>query len=482
VNESILRVFGLVTLLFAVLVAFTSRWTVFEAEALRDNKLNRREILQEQRIRRGTIRAADGTVLARSRAIGSGEERIYTREYPEAARLFAHALGYSYVRVGRAGLEESRNDELTGKTNDVETIFDELTGKQRVGNDIATTLDVDAQRVALDALAGRKGAVVALDPRTGAVKVMASVPGYDPAEVNEPGRFRALNAPDSGSPLVNRATQSGYPPGSTFKVVTTVAGIDSGQFTPQSQLSGKNNRVVSGVPLRNDANEDFGLIDFTTALTHSVNTYFAQVAEKVGRRRMTDYMERFGFYRKPPLDYPASQRTLSGVYVDGKLRRPTSPSVDLGRVGIGQGGLLVTPLQMAMVASAVANGGRLMEPHLTARVVDPDGRTIDRIEPELFSEVMKPETAKTVGDMMQNVVKEGTGTAAALEGIDVAGKTGTAEVGNPGSNLTQPWFIAFAPADDPRVAIAVTIERTAGGFGGTVAAPVAKQVMESLLR
>jgi penicillin-binding protein A len=477
-NTAILRLFGLVCVLFAVLIAFTSRWTVFEADALRDNKLNRRELLQEQRIPRGTIRAADGTVLARSRRVGSGEDATYTRDYPPAGGAFAHALGYSFTRVGRAGLEQSRNDDLTGSTSGVETVFDQLTGKKRVGQDVTTTLDPKVQDAAIKGLAGRKGAVVALDPRTGAVRAMASTPGYDPGSVNLPGKFRALNA-DKNSPLFNRATQASYAPGSTFKVVTAIAALDSGRFTPGSQVSGKNGVKISGVPLQNFGGEDYGNVDLTTALTHSINTVWAQVAEKLGKDQMSKTMEKLGFNSLPPLDYPGDQRRASGEYKGGKLLSPRSRFVDVGRMGIGQDKLQVTPLQMAMVAAAVANGGKLMRPHLVDRVVDRDGRTTDKVEPKEYTQAMKPETARAVGQMMSNVVREGTGTAAALQGIDVAGKTGTAEVGScPGGN--QVSFIAFAPSDNPRAAVAVTLE-CAPGEAGTFAAPIAKQVLEAML-
>jgi peptidoglycan glycosyltransferase len=479
VNGAILRLFGLVMLLFAVLVAFTSRWTVFEAEALRDNPKNKREILEQQRIPRGVIRAADGTALARSRGIGGGEERIYTRVYPPEAEAFSHALGYSFVRVGRAGIEQEHNDTLTGETNEVETLFDELTGKEPVGNDLVTSLDLDVQRAALQALAGRQGGIVALDPRTGAVKAMVSNPGYSPGEVNDPGRFSELNRDDE-APLFNRATQSGYAPGSTFKVVTAVAAIDSGEYTPQSTVTGKNNVEISGVPLQNFGGADYGVVDLTLALTKSVNTAWATIGEELGKETMGETMERLGFNREPPLDYPETQLRASGEYRNGRLLPPTSPFVDVGRMAIGQDKLQVTPLQMAMVASAVANGGKLMQPQFASRSVDRDGRTVERFEPELYSEAMKPETAEQVGLMMESVVREGSGTAAALSGIDVAGKTGTADVGScpQGNQLS---FIGFAPAKDPRAAVAVTIE-CAAGTAGVVAAPVAKQVMEAMLR
>jgi peptidoglycan glycosyltransferase len=235
------------------------------------------------------------------------------------------------------------------------------------------------------------------------------------------------------------------------------------------------------VPLRNDGGESFGRIDLTTALTHSVNTVFAQVAERLGKQTMGEYMDRFGFGADPPLDYPDDQLFPSGEYRNGALLAPTSRFVDVGRMGIGQDKLRVTPLQMAMVAAAVANGGELMRPTLTRRILDPDGRTIDDIAPERERRVMSAASAEQLTQMMSQVVKEGTGTQAALQGVEVAGKTGTAEI-DPATDLTQPWFIGFAPRQNPKIAVAVTVERSQGGFGGTVAAPIARQVIEELLR
>jgi penicillin-binding protein A len=240
-------------------------------------------------------------------------------------------------------------------------------------------------------------------------------------------------------------------------------------------------KTISGVPLENAGGESFGPISATDALTNSVNTYWAQVGERIGRDTLVEYMKRFGFYADPQLDYPDEQMIPSGI-INGKGQY-VDDGFDAGRVAIGQGGLegeiRSAPLQMAEVAAAVANKGRLMKPRLTDRIVRKDGRVKERIQPDLQSVVMKPETADQLANMMSRVVEEGTGTAAALAGIRVAGKTGTAEVGA-NREFTQPWFICFAPVENPRMAVAVTVERTTGQ-GGTVAAPIAKSVLEALL-
>ncbi|MGI8780397.1 MAG: peptidoglycan D,D-transpeptidase FtsI family protein [Solirubrobacteraceae bacterium] len=471
-NTPVLRLYGLVVVLFGVLVAFTSRWTVFEAEALRSNELNRRELLQEQKIRRGTIRSADGKVLAR--AVRQAGE-TFGRRYP-TGELFAHAIGYSYTTIGRAGLERSRNDALTGRRTELVSAFESILGRSDEGDDVRTTLNAEAQQVAVDALrgSGHKGALVALDVKTGGVLAMASVPSYDPNGLDDPKRFARLNRDEEDDPLVNRATQNGFPPGSTMKVVTAAAALDSGRYRPDSTVDGRNAKPISGVPLNNFGGESFGSIDLTFALTNSVNTVWAEVGESLGGRTMQRYMERFGFYADPPLDYPDGQMSASGVRKQGQLAPMTSDSVDVGRAAIGQGDLFATPLQMASVAQAIGNGGVRLKPHIMAKAVDPDGRVVDTVEPERAERAISRQTARDLTVMMKNVVREGTGTAAALEGVEVAGKTGTAELND--SGLNQPWFMAFTP----EVAIAVTLERFQGGTGGVTAAPIAKRVLQAL--
>jgi peptidoglycan glycosyltransferase len=469
VTPQITRLFGLIVVLFALLVVFTTRWTVIDASKLNNSSLNHLTLIQELRIKRGKILADDGTVLARSVPAGGG---TWKRTYPTGS-LFSQVIGYSNVAQGSAaGLELSDGSYTRGLQTGLNSIFGQLT-PTRTGDDVYTTLDPKAQRVAVQQLGGQVGSVVALNPRTGAIKVMYANPSYDD---NHP---RATSASTS---TFNRSTQASYPPGSTFKVVTATAAIDSGQYTPGSTVNGNSPVTISGVPLSNDGNQSWGMVDLTTALTYSINTVWAQVAEHLGRGTMTKYMQRFGFYSKPPLDYPPNELNVSRPFSPlGKPYPPASPNEDIGRIGIGQGGLLVTPLQMAMVAAAVANGGNLMVPRLTSRVVNSDGATVKTIGPSVYSQVMKSSTARAVTQMMKRVVEEGTGTPAQLGGISVAGKTGTASIGAQGSGLTEPWFIGFAPVENPKVAVAVTIERSQGGFGGTVAAPIAKAIIQTLL-
>jgi penicillin-binding protein A len=482
VNKQIVKLFAFTVVLFGVLVGFTSYWSVFEAEALKEKSANKRPLFEQQQIPRGRILAADGTLIAKSVAKGMGAAKRYVRRYPEGA-LFGHPIGYSFAEEGQSEFEKFHNDELVGEESEFGSILDELLGHAQEGDDIVTNIDTEAQRVALaDLQEAGFGAVVAIEPSTGAVKVMASNAPYDPNRI--PYDLPQLNRNEIETPLLDRATQGLYPPGSTFKVVTAAAGLDSGTITPETTINAPGTLEVEGTPLQNDFNEDFGPIALDTALTNSVNTWFGQLAQQLGNDTLFEYMERFGFNSTPAIDLPSDEVYDSGVYEEERLLHRNDP-VDLARLGIGQERLLATPLQMAEVAAAVANGGKLMKPQIWKRVIDPDGRVVDSLDPSVYSEPISAETAAELTTAMEGVVSEGTGTNAAISGISVAGKTGTAETpGNKacggGVEENQAWFIGFAPADDPQIAIAASVECTEQ-FGNDVAAPIFRDVAETIL-
>ena len=480
-NRQIVKLFGLIVVLFAVLVGFTSYWSVFDAEALKDKTANARPLLEQQQIERGRILAADGTTIARSLAKGQGDSLRYLRRYPEGA-LYGHPIGYSFVREGDSQFEQFHNDELIGEESEFVSLLDELRGSPQEGNDVVTNLDPEAQRVAMSGLeAAGFGAVVAIEPSTGRVRAMASNPPYDPNRV--PFELTKLNRNTFETPLFNRATQGLSPPGSTFKVVTAAAGLDSGAIELDSTIDAPSTIDVQGQPLSNSDGASYGPITLEPALTGSVNTWFAQLGEEVGSDTLFEYMDRFGFGSTPAIDLPDDQVERSGVYEERELLG-RGDAVDVARVAIGQERLLVTPLQMAEVAAAIANGGTLMKPQIWSRVVDPNGRVTERLDPSSYGQPIEEETAAALTDAMEGVVSEGTGTNAAISGISVAGKTGTAETpfndscGE--SDANQAWFIGFAPADDPQIAIAVTVECTPS-FGGEIAAPIFREVAEALL-
>ncbi len=480
-NRQIVQLFGFVVVLFAVLIGFTSYWSVFDAKALKGKEANKRPLLEQQQIKRGRILADDGTVIARSVPKGRGADRRYVRRYPEGA-LYGHPIGYSFVRQGDSEFEKYHNDELVGDESEFGSILDQLRGRNQEGDDIVTNIDPEAQRTALgDLEAAGFGAVVAIEPSSGRVKVMASNPPYDPNRV--PEHLSSLNR-DSTSPLLDRATQGQYPPGSTFKVVTAAAGLDSGTITPETTIDAPGELDVQGQPLQNDFTQSFGPIALDQALTYSVNTWFAQLGQKLGEDTLFEYMDAFGFNSTPAIDLPSDQVYKSGVFSEGELLGPDDP-VDLARVAIGQERLAVTPLQMAEVAAAVANGGSLMRPQIWSRVVDPDGRVVKSLEPSQYSRPIDERTAAELTTAMEGVVSAGTGTNAAIPGVPVAGKTGTAETPfnetcGGGTAENQAWFIGFAPANEPKIAIAATVECTEQ-FGNDVAAPIFRDVAETIL-
>src|SRR5215203_6584337 len=483
-NRQIVKLFAFIVVLFGVLVGFTSYWSVFDAEALKEKDANKRPLLEAQQIPRGRIFTADGELIAKSVPKGKGNSKRYVRRYPQGA-LFGHPIGYSFVREGDSEFEQFHNEELVGEEGEFVSIADELLGHQQEGNDIVTNIDADAQRTALAALqeAGF-GAVVAIEPDTGAVKAMVSNAPFDPNRV--PYDLTQMNRNAIETPLLNRATQGLYPPGSTFKVVTAAAGLDSGLITPDTPIDAPGSLVVEGTPLENDFGQDFFGATLDTALTNSVNTWFGQLGQQLGNDTLFEYMERFGFNATPAIDLPEEEVEESGVWdIENEEVLTASDPVDLARLAIGQERLLATPLQMAQVAAAVANGGTLMKPQIWKREVDPDGRVTDTMDPSVYSEAVSEETAAELTTAMEGVVNEGTGTNAAISGIPVAGKTGTAETpGNEacggGAEENQAWFIGFAPADDPQIAIAVSIECTPE-FGGDVAAPIFRDVAEAIL-
>jgi peptidoglycan glycosyltransferase len=471
-NKAVIRTFLAMAVLFVALIANVVYIQVIGAGSLQDKPQNRARILQEASVERGRILAYDGSVIAGSRKA----EGYWQRAYPQG--VFApQAIGYSSLRFGASGLEAGMNEYLTGEAADLglQSWLDRLLDRRVGGADVRTTLVPSVQRAAQQALSGQRGAVVALDPVTGAVMAVASSPAYEPAKLE---RSFARLGKDPASPLLNRALQGLYPPGSSFKTVTAGAALQTGVATPETEFVDTGTYVVYGGKVVNYGGEVYGRHTFTEALTFSINTTFGKLGNELHRKRLIAYMQRFGFWSRPPLELPEDAVSVSGRYDDAKLLAPGAPMdpLQVAWAAVGQEQVLATPLQMALVAAGIANGGRVMAPYLVDRVVTPQGKEVRVTRPKIWKEAIDRTAAMELSEMMQQVVQAGTGTAAALAGIEVAGKTGTAERGN----ANQAWFIGFAPADTPRVAVAVTIEDTAG-TGGAVAAPLAAAVMKAAL-
>jgi peptidoglycan glycosyltransferase len=488
-NKQISHVGVVALVLLTALIVGTTYWQTWANAGLADRQDNAIRLVAQFSVKRGKIYAADGkTVLARNVVVKRNGQTLYFRRYPTGP-LFSNVVGYSTRTRNQTGLERSYNDYLTGSNANLDTVFhatiDKLKGTTIKGNSLVLSLRSGAQALALRDLRGKCGAVVALDPRTGAVLAMASSPAYNPNLVEKHFAQAARTGGNCGA-LVNRAVAGRYQPGSTFKVVTATAALNSGKFTPSSSFYDPGYCEEYGQKVRNAGNpeapEAFGNVTLFQGLVHSINSVFCNVGKSIGAGLILDYAKRFGFYKTPPLELPENEMAASGLYNRGKLFLPKNPAtqVDPGRLAFGQERLQVTPLQMAMIAATVANRGVLMRPYLVQRVLAPGGKTIVRTRPRRYSRVMSPQVASELNAMMQGVVTSGTGTAAAISGVPVAGKTGTAETGR--GDIYTAWFIAFAPANNPRVAIAVVVENQPGGFGGKVSAPIAKDVMEALLR
>ncbi|HEY6584720.1 MAG TPA: penicillin-binding protein 2 [Gaiellaceae bacterium] len=484
-NTQISRLAVASLVLVIALIVGTTYWQAWAAPGLADRRDNAIKVVAQFTIKRGAIFAADGSVLARNRPRKVNGQTFYFRRYPGRGR-FAHPVGYSTQARSRAGLEESRNDYLTGANTNLATLLDttlnRIRGATIKGNDLILTLRPRAQKVAMEALAGQCGAAVALDPKTGKVLVMASSPSYDPNLIEK--NFKAAqraHGPCPVAPLVNRASGGLFIPGSTFKIVTAAAALDSGTYTPDSTFTDPGYCVEYGKRVNNyDTSTPFGTINFGQAFQHSVNSAFCEMGKKLGPRKILDYARRFGFYQRPPVDLPDGERAPSGLYSNGRLLpRGDESRADPGRLAFGQERMLVTPLQMAMVAGAIANKGVVMKPYLTDRVRKPDKSILVKFKPEEFGRAVKPQTADQIASMMESVVSGGTGTAGAIPGVRVAGKTGTAETGVAGRNTT--WFVSFAPVDNPKVAIALVLQNQTG-TGGSNSAPLVKEIMEALLR
>ncbi len=472
-NKAMSRVFIVAVVLFVALVVNLTWIMVVRAQWFQDRPENKRSIAKEMKIKRGDIVAYDGSVIA-------GTERrsgYYYRDYPSGT-FAPQLIGYDSLQYGRSGIESQLNDQLTGQASDlgVQNWVDKLLGRRPTGANVKLTLVPAVQKVAQQQLQGKRGAIVVLDPKTGALIASASAPTYDPGHLDD--RWATLSK-DPTAPLLNRPTQGLYVPGSAFKVVTASAGLDDGTVTPETQFVDTGTYVVFGGKVTNYGGEVYGPNNFTFALTASINTTFAKVGNTLGRKRLITGAQQYGFYKTPPLPLPAGEVVPSGRYGKNGLLSPDAfmDPLDVAWAACGQEKLLATPLQMALVAGGVANGGRVMKPYYTQEIVTPDGQVVSKAQPEQWLVATKALTASQLNTMMQNVVNAGTGTQAALEGIQVAGKTGTAEKGD-GTNLA--WFIGFAPANDPQVAFAIVIEDTQS-TGGEAAAPIAAAIIKTAL-
>jgi penicillin-binding protein A len=478
-----IRIVGLGILVgFIAIFAMLNYVQFFEAEAIAENRANRRALYAEYAIRRGDIVTSDQVTVARSQA--TNDRLKYLREYPGGS-LFGHITGYYSHIYGTDQLERSFDDFLLGDAGEIsmQEIQDNLFGGEKHGDNLILTVDSRLQEAARSALGENRGAVVAMDPQTGEVLALWSNPSYDPGPLatheskEARAAWNALEPQSATSPLINLTTLRRYPPGSTFKVVTAAAALENGA-TPETRYP---DPATLDLPLTDETLSNFsgstcvggGEITLFNALQISCNTTFGKLGLDF-HDEIVETSEGLGFNGVPDFDVRLAESLVEPVPDDEEPFRAF--------VGIGQRGVDATPLQMALVAATVANGGDVPRPRLVKEIVDRSGGTVERYEPDTLGEAFSSQTAEDLTEMMVAVVADGTGTAAQIEGVEVAGKTGTAQTGREGE-APHAWFISFAPADDPQIATAVIVENggDAGSeaTGGAVAAPISKAVMEA---
>lgn len=448
--------------LLVILFLYLSYVQVVESSFLATHPLNRRNAEGTRYIQYGMIVDRNGEKLAYSEKDGAG----FKREYPYAS-ITANVVGYDSFKYGKTGIESTFNSYLTGMSNQLRHVgaISQLWGNQ-AGNNVILTLDAKLQETAYKALGDNRGAVVVIQPRSGAILAMVSKPSFNPNLLDEQWE-RLSNA--SNSPLLNRAVQGLYPPGSIIKVLIADAALTEHVVDLNKTIRCEGSlKVPPDYVLAENGFTAHGSVNLEEALAVSCNVTFGSLALELGGKRMDKAFDRYGFKRPVGQEFQEVESHLPNFNALG--------NGDLAQTGIGQGSLLVTPLRMAMLASSFANKGIIMKPYIVSKITDSAGDSIKEFAPEEWLKSTSPQMADTIKDMMVTVVNHGTGSAAYLPGIKVAGKTGTAE--NP-HGASHAWFIGFAPADKPEVAIVVIIEN--GGSGGSVAAPIARKILETVL-
>lgn len=462
-RKNIKIIFGIFCGLFISLIIYLSYFTAYERDRLIQSSYNRRLWEQEDKVLRGTIYDAKGRPMADTVIEGNVKKRIYP-----GGEAFGPLIGYSDRRFGRAGLEDALNGELLGVTEKDPMILlrQKILGVSDRGNDVYLTIDSQLQRTAYGLFRGRRGALAAIDPNTGAILAMVSSPGYD--ATNLQGQWDSLlNNPDK--PLINRATQGLYPPGSAFKIITLAAALSSHPEIEKKTYYTPGYVKIKGRIIRDYENLWPGDYDLSSAFRYSSNTVFIQIGQEVGSDNLFSMAEAFGFNAKLDTDIPIATSTI-----------PKPPAlggeVELAEDSIGQGKILATPLQMARVASVIAGDGKLVTPYIIQKIVSPLGFEKSLHKAEVPKQVLDKTVADKVKALMVDVVQNGTGKPANINGITVAGKTGSAE--NP-HGKTHAWFVGFAPAEDPKIAVAAVVENAGGG--GANAGPIVREVIRQYL-
>ncbi len=459
----------LCSVLFAALVANLTLIMVVQADYYQNMAGNNHTIAKESRSERGTISTYDGVVLAQS---VKQEDGTYKRVYP-AGDLASHVVGYASSRFGSAGIERAYNDTLKGQENFASwtDVLDSLAGTGTTGNDVALTLNSTIQQAAQDAIAGQKGACVVMDPETGAILGMASAPTYDAADIESLLEQAGSNSNGGDSSLVNRATAALYAPGSTFKIVSLATALENNVATEDTVFSSPASMDIGGASVSNYGDVAYGDITLARATEVSSNTVFGQLGVDMGSEALVKGANAFGFDKD--IDFPLPLYT-SLMPDPADMTTWTTAWAAAGEP-VGQKGPNATVLEMALVGSAIANDGAIMQPYLVEGVYNANGERSYTAEPSKLMQAVSKTTAERVRTVLEGVVKNGTGTAAAVSGVTVAGKTGTAENANGKDNS---WFVGMAPSEDSRVVVALIIENGGSGAAAQKAQNVLKTALE----
>lgn len=460
-KRSMRRIFWLLALCFFLLLGYLGNLALMERQEISGNAYNPRLRYADETIRRGDVLDKDGEVLATSVLQNDG---TYKREYPRA-RMAAHITGYS--SVGKTGVEAAENFQLMTLHHEfLQRLSGILRKTELKGNSISLTVDMDIQSVAGNLLGSKKGAIVVMEPSTGRILALQAYPDFDPNTVET--HWESLRDHED-SPLVNRGTQGLYPPGSTFKTITALAGMEHLADWESFTFDCTGETSFQDKLIHCYHNKAHGTVDMKGALAASCNCYFAALAEKIGAEKLAKTMEQAGMNMPYHFELAYSPNTI-------KLQKGATES-ELVETAIGQGRTGVTPLYMAMLASAIANEGLMMQPYIVDHIVYANGETGKNTVPQKVTEICTPKEAEILKEMMTEVVTGGTGGAAALGGVTVAGKTGTAEnaTGNDHS-----WFIGFAPAENPKVAVAVVIEDANYGSATPIAGKILRAALDAL--
>ena len=458
-NKELTRVTYIFVTLFLVLMGYLVYFNVVKSKEVVNSTYNIRQDLLADRVLRGSITDKNGEVLAQTVTNDDGSE---TREYPEG-EVFAHVVGYD--TNGKSGLESEANFQLlTSHEFFLNQMKNEFKNQKNTGDSVITTLNADLQSTAYNALGDRRGAVVAIEPSTGKILVEMSRPDFDPNTISQ--NWDTLVNDSNDSSLLNRATNGAYPPGSTFKVVTALD-----YFRTKGSLEGFS-YLCEGSITREDhtircyGGTVHGQEDFYSAFANSCNSAFAEIGTMLGGSSLKKTAENLLFNKSLPLSsYKKSTFTLNGK----------SSVAEVMQTAIGQGNTLVSPMHMALITSAIANGGELMKPYLIDSVVSSDGETVKTTEPESYKRLMTTNEANILGKLMKGVVENGTASALNGRGYTVAGKTGSAEFDENGSSHS--WFIGYSNVDDPDLVVAIIVEN--GGTGSEAAVPIAEQIFDA---